>query len=212
MVVTAPKGDGGGDALGEGTIHGQALGGSACFWLVSSTGWRSALVWPFGFAASAPPLTLVGPDGQALARPGDAISVGGGGPPIGSDPRPDLDPCGIGYVFWVSEVVSVNGDPVYIGEGSLRLVTRAGAGAACAGGSLPALMLVMSDGVLRLRASDGSILDATWPAGFTARAGSRITVVDPAGHVVATQGKETTGLQGSIAASKVEVCGAGTNA
>jgi len=197
--------------LGEGTLRGRATGGSACFWLVSGTGSRAALVWPFGFSASAPPLTLVGPDGQALARPGDAISVGGGGPPSDSGPPPpDEDPCGIGSVFWVSEVISVNGDPVYIGAGSLRLVTRA-AGAACGGGPLPALMLVMSDGALRLQAPDGSILDAVWPAGFTARGGPRNTVVDPAGRVVATQGKETTGLRGSISASGVEVCGAGTD-
>ena len=211
-VATLAPGETGGDARGGGILGGRVATGTACFWVSSpGLGVRTALVWPNGFSAAVDPLALLGPDGQVLAQPGDSVVLGGGGPPTGASPAPAQDPCGLGSVFLVASVVEVNGKAVNIGEGSLRLVTHAASAAgSCPSGYLPSLMLVMSGGHLRLRTTDGTDLDATWPPGFTARSGNRITVVDPAGRVVATQGEEAGNLRGEVRTGSVEICGAGS--
>ena len=201
-----------GDARFEGTLGGGATSGTACFWVSApGLGVRTALVWPNGFSAAADPLALLGPDGQVLAQPGDSVVLGGGGPPVGATPAPAQDPCGLGSVFLVASVVEVNGKAVNIGEGSLRLVAYAASAAgSCPSGYLPSLMLVMSGGHLRLRTTDGTDLNATWPPGFTARAGNRITVVDPTGRVVTTQGVGAGNLRGEVGTGSVAICGAGS--
>lgn len=208
-VATLPPGAGVGDALFGGKLEGQTTGGTACFW-VTTPGARTALVWPSGFSAAVDPLAILGPDGQTLARPGDSISLGGGSPIGGASPAPELDPCGLGAVFNVASVVSVNGTEVNIGEGSLRLTTQASPQGTCSASVLPPQILVMSGGHLRLRATDGTDHDVVWPSGFSARAGNRITVVDSAGRVAATLGVEVTNLRGELQADVVVVCGVGS--
>jgi len=211
VVATLPPGAGAGDALASGVLGGRELGNIGCFWVDVQGGAREALVWPHGFAASADPLAILGPDGQLLAAIGDTVDVGGGAPAAGASITRAEDPCSVGRLFLVSVVASVNGTPVSVGEGSLRLTTRpAGAVAACPSGYLPTLTLVMAGGSLRLRPANGADLDASWPDLFRAKPGARITVVDPSGRTVATQGFGASDLRGQISATGVAVCGVGT--
>lgn len=123
-LPTSPPGEHFGDAL----IENARLGGDpylngGCLWLESaqdppggvSPGTRTSAIWRYGFRAFRDPLRLVGPDGQVVARVGDILSLGGGSPPVDFVVPPELDPCGTGQVFAVSEVVSVNGVVVRIG-------------------------------------------------------------------------------------------------
>jgi len=211
VVATLPPGAGAGDALASGLLGGRELGGTGCFWVDIQGGSREALVWPHGFAASADPLAILGPDGQLLATTGDTVDLGGGAPAAGASITRAEDPCSLGRLFLVSVVASVNGTPVSVGEGSLRLTTRpAGAVAACPSGYLPTLTLVMAGGSLRLRPANGADLNASWPDLFGAKPGARIMVVDPSGRVVATQGVGAANLRGQISATGVAVCGVGT--
>lgn len=211
-VATLPPGSTAGDALASGKLGGQVAEGVACFWVSIVGGDRAALVWPYGFSAAADPLAVRGPDGQILAEPGDMVALGGGGPAAGAAIPPDQDPCGVGRLFRVSVVASVNGASVGVGEGSAQLVTRAaGTAMVCPSGYLPALMLVMSHGGLRLRTSDSIDLTPTWPAGFGSRQDSRIAVVDPAGRVVATQGILAMDLRGVLGPTSVDICGLGNH-
>lgn len=212
VLATLPPGTTAGDALAVGTLGGQVAEGSACFWIDVPSGDRTALVWPYGFSAAvADSLVVRGPDGQVLARVGDHVQVGGGGPAATATIGPEEDPCGIGRLFRVSVVRSVNDGLVEVGYGSLRLVTRAaGAADSCPTEALPALILVMSDGALRLRTDSGADLDATWPSGFTASPGDRITIAGPTGGVLVTQGVPTAGLHGVLGPTSVEICGAGS--
>jgi hypothetical protein len=111
-VATSAPG-GGGDALAAGTLGGRTHPGGACFWLGEGSR-RVALVWPFGFTALTDPLRLVGGDRQVLARRGDHVQLGGGGPPVDYVLTPAQDPCKTGDVFAVSSVVSVNGAPLEV--------------------------------------------------------------------------------------------------
>jgi len=207
-VVTTPPGSLGMDALATGTLGGARHGGGVCFWIEQGTT-RMALVWPYGFGALDDPLRLVGPDGQDLARPGDHVELGGGALPGETPPRPEDDPCGLGKVFIVSGVATVNGARSDVGEGSLRLVTREpGTSAFCSSTVQVGLMLVMSESSLRVQLlSSGDIRTATWPLGFTAHPGGRTTIVDGSGKVVMTQGVEDPTVRARVTASGVDVCG-----
>lgn len=111
LATSPPESNGGGDARAEGVLGGELRDGAACFWLDWPKGIPgSALVWPYGFSATADPLALLGPDGKVIARPGDTLVLGGGGPPVDYIIPPDRDPCGIGIIFVVGEVSSVNGE------------------------------------------------------------------------------------------------------
>ena len=211
MATMAPE-TSGGDALGGGTLGLERLPGQACFW-VSPGGYdyaKTALVWPHGFSARDNPVRLIGPDGQILARPGDLVTLGGGSPPPGFVPSATQDPCGIGNIFFVSSVVTVNGKPINIGEGSLRLETRPDNGStACPTESLEPLMPVMWNDRLELRiVATGEDVPATWPVGFHAMT-NPIRVVDGNGHVVVAQGVETAKLRGTRTATSIDVCGLG---
>ncbi len=46
-----------------------------CLWIVGA-GHPVSIVWSRGFEVRRDPLRLVGPDGQAIARPGDFLSLG----------------------------------------------------------------------------------------------------------------------------------------
>ncbi len=69
-------------------------------------------------------------------------------------------------------------------------------------------MVVMSDEHLQLR-MNGVDWEVSWPYGFKAVAGERITIVDPDGVVVMRQGDETPTVRGSIVSDQIEVCGFG---
>jgi hypothetical protein len=211
-VVTTPPGSLGMDALATGSLGGARHGSGVCFWIEQGTT-REALVWPYGFAALDDPLRLVGPDGQDLARPGDHVELGGGALPGETPPRRQDDPCGLGKVFIVSEVGTVNGVDLGVREGSLRLVTREhGTSAFCSSSPQVGLMLVMSESSLRVQVlSSGDIRQATWPAGFKARSGNRTTIVDGSGKVVMTQGVEDPTVRARVTASGADVCGFGTS-
>ncbi len=202
----------GGDALGGGTLGLERLSGQACFW-VRPGGYdyaRTALVWPHGFSARDNPVRLIGPDGQVLARLGDLVTLGGGSSPPGFVPGSTQDPCGIGNIFFVSSVVTVNGKPIDIGEGSLRLETRPDNGStACPKEPLEPLMLVMSDDRLQLRGiAMGEDVPAIWPDGFHAMT-NPIRVVDTKGRDVVIQGVETAKLRGVRTGMSIDVCGLG---
>ena len=74
-------------------------------------------------------------------------------------------------------------------------------------------MLVMSNDHLMLRiVSSGRDIDASWPPGFSARAGNRITILDDKGSVVMTQGEERADVRGTLTQDGViEVCGIGAD-
>jgi photosystem II stability/assembly factor-like uncharacterized protein len=211
IATMAPE-NSGGDALGGGTLGLERLPGQACFW-VSPGGCdfaKTALVWPHGFSARDNPVRLIGPDGQILAHVGDLATLGGGSPPPGFVPSQTPDPCGIGNIFFVSSVVSVNGKPINIGEGSLRLETRPDNGSTgCPAAPLEPLMIVMWDERLQLRiVSTGENLPVTWPSGFHAMT-DPIRVVDAKGRDVVIQGVETAKLRGTRTATSIDVCGLG---
>jgi hypothetical protein len=214
-LATSPSGSAAGDALAIGTLSGTIRNGIACLWLRPTATEQvtpAALVWPFGFGVESEPLRIIGPDGQIVAQVGDQVELGGGGPPVGYVPTSVQDPCGLGSVFVVSEVGSVNGTPSGVREGSLRLETRAsGVPETCPSAALYPLMLVMSNDHLMLRiVGSGQDVDASWPDGFTARAGSRITILDPKGSVVMTQGDERADVRGlRTLDGAIEVCGIG---
>jgi photosystem II stability/assembly factor-like uncharacterized protein len=202
----------GGDALGGGTLGLERLPGQACFW-VSPGGYdyaRTALVWPHGFSARDNPVRLIGPDGQVLARLGDLVTLGGGSPPPGFVPSSTQDPCGIGNIFFVSSVVTVNGTSINIGEGSLRIeISPDNGSTACLTEPLEPLMLVMWDERLELRiVATGENVPVTWPTGFHAIT-NPIRVVDRNGHAVVTQGLETATLRGTRTVTSIDICGLG---
>lgn len=218
-LATSPSGSVAGDALAAGTLAGSVRDGTACFWLQSSaTGPAStsaALVWPFGFGVESEPLRIIGPDGQIVAQAGDLVELGGGGPPVGYAPTAAQDPCGLGSIFVVSEVGSVNGTPSGVGEGSLKLETRdSGTPAICPPAVLEPLMLVMSNAHLMLRnVGSGQDDDVSWPHGFNARAGTRITILDDKGSLVMTQGDARADVRGLRSLDgTIEVCGMGPDA
>ena len=196
------------DALGGGTLGVEQRANAICFSVTPGDyGFsRTALIWPHGFSAGGDPISILGPDGQQLGRSGDLVTLGGGAPPRGFVPAPSQDPCGYGTIFWVSSVVSVNGHEWNIGEGSLRLTLRPSADGACQGTRLEPLMLVMVDEHLQLRVvSSGEDLEVTWPAGYVVRT-NPIRVIGPSGKTVATQGRESDGLLGTIGPTSVTVC------
>lgn len=213
VLATSAPDSPGMDALAIGNLAGEIRGGTVCFWLEPTSGSvdgpRTALLWPFGFGALADPLRLTGPDAQVIAAVGDAVELGGGGMPEGYLPTATQDPCGFGSVFSVSSVASVNGRPVDIGGGSLRIVTRpVGAVATCPSTSLGPVMLVLSDGALHLRGA-GRDWDVTWPSGFEARAGNRVTIIDDRGQPVMRQGDEVATLRATTNGGVIHVCGLG---
>lgn len=218
LPTRAPHDPGGGDALLTGVLGGTARNGGWCIWVEAADGYeystavtRASIIWPFGFHAFVNPLRVVGPDGQVLAKVGDTIELGGGGPPQDYVPTPAQDPCALGQIFSISSVGSVNGIAIGIGEGSLKLVTRSpGSSVACPSTFLEPVMLVMGDERLQLRIlSSGRDLNVTWPPGFTARPGNRISVIDDNGMVVMTQGVEVSNARGTATDNQIEFCGLG---
>jgi hypothetical protein len=208
-VATNVPGAGGSDALAIGRLGGERRDGTACTWL-SQGSLRTALLWPFGFSALDDPLRLIGPDGQVLAVVGDDLELGGGGPPVDFVPTAAQDPCGVGRLFAVSTVGTVNGQRVDVGEGSLRLVTRPpGAAMSCPASFLQPVMLVMTDGRLRLR-TGGQDVDVSWPAGFSVLPGNRIRIVDAKGGAVMTQGVPVDDARGIATGGRIDICGFGT--
>jgi hypothetical protein len=215
-VRTAPPESGGADALGGGVLGGKVLNGVACFWFdqphSTDPANRVAIGWPFGFRALVNPLRIVGPDGQVLARVGDLVEAGGGGSPSGEALTAEQDPCRIGRFFAVGEVAAtVGGRRMWIGEGSLALITRPkGMHSDCPGAPLEPLMLVMSDSRLRLRLIDRGIdVEATWPAGFQATRPNQAEVLDPSGRLVMEQGREVRNARGVATEAGLAICGIG---
>jgi hypothetical protein len=207
-VATTAPGAPGSDALASGRLGGERRDGLVCWWL-SQGSFRMALLWPFGFSAVDNPLRIIGPDGQSLAAVGDDVELGGGAPPVDYVPTPAQDPCDVGHLYGVSVVGTVNGQRVDIGEGSLTLVTRAPSDAmSCPLPFLEPIMLVMTDGRLRLR-TGGHDVDASWPAGFSALPGNRIRIVDAQGVVVIVQGVQIDNARGITAGGRIDVCGFG---
>jgi hypothetical protein len=170
-----------------------------------------ALVWPYGFTARTDPLRLVGGDGQVLARRGDHVELGGGGPPVGYVPTPAQDPCKTGDLFAVSAVGSVNGVRLDVYGGSIRLVTRPrGTSDFCSDAAPARSMLVMKDGRLEVQIVETDItVPATWPDGFAARWGNRITILDNDGDIVMTQGVEEPTVRARITSEGADICGFG---
>ena len=214
IVATDSQGGGGGDALGVGRLGGRVTDKRACIWLEPTAeapvgAVRTALIWPDGFGAVDGPLRLLGPDGQVLAQMGDVVELGGGGPAVDYLPTSEQDPCQIGRVFFVSVVVTVNGNPVNAGAGPLEITTRPpGDTGVCSVTFLNTVMLVMSGDRLRLR-MDGSDWEVTWPQGLKAMPGERITIVDGDGAVVLRQGDESSTVRGRVVRDRIEVCGFG---
>lgn len=198
------------DALGTGTLGGKTHAGMGCFWLASSSGSRTALVWPYGFTAQTDPLRLLGGDGQLVAAPGDRVELGGGSFP-NSVPPPEDDPCSIGTTFIVSTIVAVNDVQVNVGGGSLKLHTRApGSLPSCSDAATTDLMVVMADGEVEVMLPSGVSLPATWPAGFSARWGNRVEVTDDMAAPVMTQGVRSVDVKALIASDHVDICGVGS--
>jgi hypothetical protein len=210
-LPTTPPGTLGGDALATGTLDGDLRSGKLCLWISSAPNQAAALVWPSGFTGRDHPLGVVGPDGQDIAQIGDSVALGGMGAPPGYVPTKAQDPCDTGHIFVVSIVGSVNGNRLDIGEGSLRLVTRqSGTPITCPATFLEPLLLVMTNGSLHLRQFGiGADFEVTWPNGFVAKSGGRITVVDPAGRVVMTQGSDVMNARGVERGRTIDVCGFG---
>lgn len=214
VLATNPPSGGGGDALAVGRLGGTVVDGRACLWIEPTAPGgedpvRTALIWPYGFRALDDPLRLLTPDGQLLARVGDVVELGGGGPPVDYVPTSQQEPCQIGRIFSVSVVVSVNDVRVDVGSGSLQITTRPlGDTGTCGAIFLDPVMLVMSDQHLRLR-MNGTDWEVSWPYGFKAVAGERITIVDNNGFVVLRQGDETQTLRGSIVNDRIQACGFG---
>lgn len=170
---------------------------------------RTALIWPTGFEALDDPLRILGPDAQILARVGDVVELGGGGPAVDYVPTSQQDPCQIGRVFYRSVVATVNGTRVDTGAGSLQIVTRQlGSPGTCGAAFMDPVMLVMSGGHLQLR-MDGTDWEVSWPHGFSAVPGERITILDGNGVVVLRQGVESSTVRGSLVQDQIEVCGFG---
>jgi hypothetical protein len=213
-LATNPPDGGGSDALAVGRLGGTVVDDRACFWIEPTASGgvdvvRTALIWPHGFRAVDDPLRLLTPDRQSVARIGDLVELGGGGPPVAYVPTSQQDPCQIGRIFSVSVVVSVNGARVDVSSGSLQITTRPlGDTGTCGATFLDPLMLVMTDEHLQLRMN---VVDweASWPYGFKAVGGERITIVDNNGVVVLRQGDETPTVRGSIVSDQIEVCGFG---
>jgi hypothetical protein len=209
VATTAPDSPGM-DALGTGTLGGKTDRGVGCFWLASSGGSRTALVWPFGFTAQTDPLRLLGGDGQVVAQSGDRVELGGGSFPD-SVPRPEDDPCSIGTTFIVSTVAAVNGVQVNVGAGSLKLETRApGSLPSCSDAAATDLMVVMANGEVEVMLPSGLSLPATWPAGFAARWGNRVEVTDDTAVPVMTQGVRNADVKALMASDHVDICGVGS--
>jgi len=215
-VRTAPPESGGADALGGGVLGGKVLNGVACFWFdqpnSADPANRVAIGWPFGFRAFVRPLRIVGPDGQVLARVGDVVEAGGGGSPPGEPLTAEQDPCRIGRFFAIGEVAAtVGGTRMWIGEGSLALLTRPkGLRSDCPGAPLEPLMLVMSDSRLRLRLIDRGVdIDATWPAGFQAIRPNGAQILDSSGRLVMEQGREVRNARGVATEAGLAICGIG---
>ena len=207
-IATNPPDSPGMDALAIGTLGGGTRPDGACFWFEGSS--RVALSWPYGFSARNDPLRLIGGDGQVLARRGDHVELGGGTFP-NYVPTPEQDPCKTGDLFVVSTLASVNGVPLDVGGGSLHLITRArGTSGFCSDAPRVALMLVMVDGRLQVRnVSTGVTIPATWPQGFVAHWGNRITMLDAAGTAVMTQGVEDAAVRARMTPQGADICGFG---
>lgn len=215
LVTGTANSSGGGDALFEGaTLNGDEARG--CVWVEGADGARTAVVWPFGFQALGNPLRIVGPDGQPVAQQGDVLALGGGPAPAGFAIPPELDPCGTGQLLSASEVISVNGTPVRVGAGSIRLETLADGVEVCSvapAEPLGDVMLVKWDGRLRLHrlgsgevgSPDAVYLDPVWPAGFSARQADRVEILDDAGTPVVRQGDQRADLAGFVSANTPDV-------
>lgn len=84
----------------RGVLHGN----DECLWVVSDRN-VVAVQWPRGYRARFDPPTLLGPDGEVVAREGDEIVGSGGRHPI------DIGQCQLGeaVVFRVNDVQRVGG-------------------------------------------------------------------------------------------------------
>lgn len=71
-----PQEDPDDEAALEGTLGGDPLLEGGCVWLDTDEG-RYEVAWPEGYEASADPIELRDPDGEVLAREGDALRVTG---------------------------------------------------------------------------------------------------------------------------------------
>ena len=209
-VATTSPNSGGMDALWISTLEGGTYPGGACFWLETEDSVRVALQWPYGFTARRDPLRLIGGDGQVLAKRGDHVELGGGSFP-GYIPTPEQDPCKTGGLYVVSAVVSVNGVRLDVYSGSLRLDIRApGASGFCRATPRQELMLGKLDGRLQVQImSTGEWVPATWPDGFAAKWGNRVTIRNGAGDIVMTQGVETPSVRARVTTDRVDICGFG---
>jgi hypothetical protein len=213
------------DALLIGTLGGGTHPGGACFWFEGEGSSRVAIVWPYGFTARRDPLRLIGGDGRVLARRGDHVELGGGSAP-GYIPTVQQDPCHTGDLYVVGTVVSVNGVRLDVYSGSLRLDIRApGTSDFCPGTSREELMLGMLDGRLQVQIVSAHELSetpggaaprrtdvwvpATWPDGFVAKWGNRVTVRNGAGDIVMTQGVADTEVRARVTADGADICGFG---
>jgi hypothetical protein len=94
-----------GRMLQRAALLGMLEGGEAgpdrwCLWLRSATGHRVPVIWPAGFRARLDPLEVLNPSGQAVARAGEHLVLGGGFRAV--DPA---DPCSLGQdqAFYVQD-------------------------------------------------------------------------------------------------------------
>jgi hypothetical protein len=213
------------DARGIGTLGGGTYPGGACFWFEKDGIRGMGLVWPHGFTARRDPLRLIGGDGQVVAKRGDHVELGGGSAP-GYVPTPEQDPCHTGEIYVVGTVASVNGVDLDVYEGSLRLDIRApGTSNFCIGTPREELMLGMLDGRLQVQiVSAGDLSEtpggaaprrtdvwvpATWPDGFVAKWGNRVTIQNRAGDIVMTQGVADTEVRARVTSDGADICGFG---
>jgi hypothetical protein len=78
-VATAPGSGSSPSARLAGQFGGkQNSDGSACFW-IDTPGARGYVQWPRGWSAAPNPLRLLDDWGHTVAKPGDRLSLGGGG-------------------------------------------------------------------------------------------------------------------------------------
>lgn len=210
QIATTPPDAPGMDALGIGKLAGKSQDGIGCFWLISPSGLKTALVWPFGFTAGSDPLEVLGGDGQLIAEPGDQVELGGGSFPNRA-PTPGDDPCDIGTAFIVSTVAAVNGVQLNVGAGSLKLDTRAlGELTECRDAPTANLTVAMIDGKVEVMLPSGASLPATWPAGFSAHWGNRVGIADGAAKTVMTQGVRDADVRALLGKDRVDICGFGS--
>jgi hypothetical protein len=65
-------------AGGTGHLGGQLVSDSHCFWIVSSDGKRTDVLWPRGYTARAHPLRVIDTAGRAVGQAGETITLNGG--------------------------------------------------------------------------------------------------------------------------------------